>query len=298
MTITITGGSGFVGTAITQKLIELGHAIIILDRNPSRIIHPSVEFVRTDFTEGTVPDRVVDVDAVIHLAGVSVFKRWTTEYKRLILESRTRPIQELLRIARSTGKAPRVFVSASAIGWYGYGMESVDESAPAGKGFLSQVCSEWEKEALSFEGVASRVVSIRTAIVLGPGGGMMSQVIPIFRRGLGGTFGSGRQWFSWIHLDDLVSVYVKAVTDESLSGPINAASPNPVTNRQFVRALGHALRRTAFWRIPGFLLRIVLGEFADAVLGSQRVIPKKLADAGFEFRYPSVDQALMRCMRT
>lgn len=292
MIITITGGSGFVGTAITQKLIELGHRVIILDRNPSSIHHSSVEYIATGFSPGTVPDRVVDVDAIIHLAGVSIFKRWTPEYKKLILTSRTRPIQELLSISRKTGKSPRAFVSASAIGWYGYSIDLVDESTPVGTDFLSGVCSEWEAEAASFESVGSRVVSVRTAIVLGPRGGMMSQVIPIFKWGMGGVFGSGKQWFSWIHLNDLVSIYVKAATDGTLSGPVNAASPNPVTNRQFVRALGHVIHRPTFLRIPGWVLRIVLGEFAGAVLGSQRVAPKKLADAGFLFAYSTIEKAL------
>jgi uncharacterized protein len=297
MIITITGGSGFIGTAITKKLIELGHRVIILDRNPPRIQHSLVEYIATDFSEGTVPDRVVDVDAIIHLAGTSIFKRWTPEYKKLILSSRTRPIQELLDISRRTGKAPRAFVSASAIGWYGYGVEAVDESFAAGTGFLSQVCSQWEAEATSFESVQSRVISVRTAIVLGPGGGMMSQVVPVFKWGIGGTFGSGEQWFSWIHVDDLVSVYIQAVTDESLSGSVNAASPNPVTNKQFVRALGRTLHRPSFLRIPGWALRIVLGEFAGAVLGSQRVIPKKLIDAGFSFTYPTIERALEKSLR-
>lgn len=292
MVITITGGSGFVGTVITRKLVELGHNVIILDRNPSRIQHSLVEYIATDFSENTVPDRVVDVDAVIHLAGVSVFKRWTPEYKKQILDSRTRPIQQLLKISRKTGKAPRAFVSASAIGWYGYGINTVNESDPAGTGFLSEVCSQWEVEAKSFESVGSRVVSVRTAIVLGPGGGMMSQVIPLFRWGIGGTFGSGKQWFSWIHVDDLVSVYLRAVTDQVLSGPVNASSPNPVTNKEFVRVLGRVLHRPSFLRIPGWALRIVLGEFATAVLGSQRVIPKKLTDAGFSFSYPHLEKAL------
>lgn len=296
MKIIITGGSGFIGTALTQKLLQQNHEVCVLDRMPPKITNPKLTHITTDFSPGTVPNEVCDADAIIHLAGASIFSKWTQEHKHAILQSRVEPIKEMLALCTAQGRAPKVFVSASAIGWYGYTHEVRDEASLHGSGFLAEVCSAWEQEAHTFEQVGSRVVSVRTAIVLGPGGGMMKSALPPFKLGLGGTFGKGDQWFSWIHIDDLVSVYIQALTDATISGPINAAAPEPVTSAQFTKTLATVLHRPALFRIPAFALKLALGEFATAVLGSQRIIPAKLQQLGFVYAYPTLKGALEKCV--
>jgi uncharacterized protein (TIGR01777 family) len=199
----------------------------------------------------------------------------------------------LIDAVKKAGRGPRVFVSASAVGYYGEGGEAtLTESSPAGTDFLARVCREWELVAKRSEQVGMRWVSVRTGIVLGPGGGMLSKLIPVFKWGVGGALGSGKQWFSWIHIEDLLSVYVAAVTDVRLSGPVNAVAPHPVRNTEFTRVLAEVLHRPAFFHVPGFALRMVLGELANAVLMSQRVVPKRLSEIDFSFRYPTIKQAL------
>ena len=296
MNIAITGGSGFIGTALTRKLIAGEHSVTIYDRRAPQFSHERVSFVESNLADGVAPASIAAHDVIVHLAGVSIYERWTTECKQQILESRTKSTTAIVDACRASAIKPSVFVCASAVGYYGDQGETVlDEDAqaqPTGTDFLSDVCVAWESSASKIEDLGIRRVSIRTAIVLGPGGGMMAKLVPLFTWGLGGRLGSGRQWFSWIHIDDLVAIYEQAITDARMTGAVNASAPEPVTNITFTKSLGRALHRPAFWIIPEFVLRIILGEFAKAVLASTRAVPRKLESLGFVFKYPSIDGAI------
>lgn len=304
MNIAITGGSGFIGTALAHKLIDSGHTVTVYDRIAPRFSHEHMTYIMANLVTDPAPASIAHHDAIVHLAGVSIYERWTTEYKQQIMDSRIKSTMSIIDACRTSmnasvnqvGNKPSVFVCASAVGYYGdQGDAILDESAaPQSRGsdFLSDVCVAWEDSAQKIEELGIRRVSIRTAIVLGPGGGMMSKLLPIFKWGLGGRLGNGNQWFSWIHIDDLVAIYYEAITNGNLSGAINATAPEPITNRVFTKSLGKALRRPTFWIIPAFILRIILGEFAKAVLASTRAVPAKLQSIGFVFNYPSIDSAI------
>jgi uncharacterized protein (TIGR01777 family) len=304
MNIAITGGSGFIGTALARKLLESGHNITVYDRVAPRFSHERMQFVVANLVTDPAPASIADHNAIVHLAGVSIYERWTTAYKKQILDSRTKSTASIIDVCRASmdvlenqsKQKPAVFVCASAVGLYGdQGDKILDENAlpqPSGTDFLSDVCVAWENAAQKIEDLGIRRVSIRTAIVLGPDGGMMSKLLPIFTWGLGGRLGSGKQWFSWIHIDDLVAIYYESITNTNLSGPVNATAPEPVTNRVFTKSLGQVLHRWTPWIIPSFALRIILGEFAKAVLASTRAVPAKLQAIGFQFTYPSIDNAI------
>jgi uncharacterized protein (TIGR01777 family) len=282
--ICITGGSGFIGMQLAKYFTKAGHSVLILDLHPPRENFSGVTFIQSNLVTDIPVDAFLSCDAVIHLAGVSIFGRWTPAYKKLILESRVRTAQALIDVVKRANKGPRVFVSASAIGYYGDGgEESLTEASPNGKDFLATVCGEWEAAAQTSETVGMRWVSVRTGIVLGPGGGMLSKLIPVFRAGLGGPLGNGNQWFSWIYIDDLIAIYSTAVFDESLKGPINATTPNPVRNNELTATIAGVLNRPAFFRVPGFILRFFLGELGSTLLMSQKVLPQKLLERGFSF---------------
>jgi uncharacterized protein (TIGR01777 family) len=296
MNIAITGGSGFIGTSLTRKLLDAGHHVTVYDRVAPRFAHERLQFISANLVTDPAPLSIAKHDAIVHLAGVSIYERWTKEYKQEIMDSRTKSTASIVDACRQSESKSSVFVCASAVGYYGdQGDRVLDESvaAPiAGTDFLSGVCVAWESAAQQIENLDIRRVSVRTAIVLGPNGGMMSKLLPLFRWGLGGRLGTGNQWFSWIHIDDLVGIYYAAITDSQLSGPVNAAAPEPVTNRMFTQSLGKALHRPTFWVIPAFVLRIILGEFAKAVLASTRAVPTKLQAMGFVFKYKTIDEAV------
>lgn len=296
MNIAITGGSGFIGTALARRLADEGHDITIYDRSAPRFSHERMKFRMAHLVSDPAPADIANHDAIVHLAGVSIYERWTPEYKQQIMDSRTKSTASILEACRTSAAKPSVFVCASAVGYYGNQGDALlgEDASPQPKGtdFLSDVCVAWESAAQQFEELGMRRVSIRTAIVLGPGGGMMSKLVPLFKWGLGGTLGTGKQWFSWIHVDDLVSVYREAIMNPTLAGPVNACSPEPVTNKMFTKSLGKSLHRWTPWLIPAFALRIILGEFAAAVLASTRAVPAKLRSIGFAFKYETIDQAL------
>jgi uncharacterized protein (TIGR01777 family) len=296
MNIAITGGSGFIGTALAHKLLDTGHQVTIYDRIAPRFSHERMTYVTGNLVTDPAPASIAYHDVVVHLAGVSIYERWTTEYKQQIMDSRTKSTASIVDACRQSETKPSVFVCASAVGYYGdQGDRVLDESAAAptvGTDFLSDVCVAWESAAQKIEDLGIRRVSVRTAIVLGPGGGMMSKLLPIFKWGLGGRLGNGNQWFSWIHIDDLIAIYYEAITNTQLSGPVNATAPEPVTNRVFTKSLGRVLHRPVFWIIPAFALRIILGEFAKAVLASTRAVPVKLKSIGFTFTYSTIDEAV------
>jgi uncharacterized protein (TIGR01777 family) len=273
MRIAMTGASGFIGRALTARLQAAGHA---------------VEPLRTRETVQAPP-----CDAVVHLAGEPVAQRWTPEAKRRIRDSRVEGTRRLVESLARMSPPPAVLVSASAVGIYGSrGDETLTESSPPGSGFLAEVCVAWEREAQAAGALGIRVVNPRIGVVLGRGGGALERMLPIFRHGAGGHLGSGRQWMSWIHLDDLTALIEFALDNPGLRGPLNATAPHPLTNTEFTHTLGAALHRPAVLPVPAFALKLKFGEMASVLLDSQRAIPEALQAAGFQFRYPDLGPAL------
>lgn len=252
MKFAITGGSGFIGTKLSLALAEKGCEINILDLRPPRLdgvkdeTKRRIAFYRVDLLKEPAPLESIDgAEAVIHLAGVNIFSRWTPEYKRLIVDSRVKTAQALIETIEQCANRPAALISASAVGYYGdRGEEELTEESSPGNDFLAELCINWEKVILAAKDLGLRTVSVRTAPVLGPGG-LLSILVPLYEKFLGGTLGNGRQWFPWIHRSDLISIYEKVAIGDSFSGPINAASPNPVRNREFNKALAKALGRPA-----------------------------------------------------
>lgn len=274
MKIAITGASGFLGRAITDHLRERGHTVIAIS-------------LRHELK----PDSFLPCDAVIHLAGEPVAQRWTKAARQRIHDSRihgTRALVDALRTA-----PPSVLVSASAIGYYGSrGNNILTEDATPSSDFLGKVAVGWEQEAFAAETFGARVVVPRIGVVLGPGGGALKKMLLPFRLGLGGRLGNGKQWMSWIHIDDLTALIEFAIMNSELSGPVNAAAPAPVTNAEFTRVLARTLHRPAIFPVPAFVLKLIFGEMSQILLGSQRVLPEAALRAGFDFRYSDLGVAL------
>jgi uncharacterized protein (TIGR01777 family) len=284
--IAITGSSGLIGTALVGHLKSEGHTVQRLVRRAPI----AVDEITWDPTSGHVDlDALAGVDAIIHLAGTPVAdKRWTKKYKTEILNSR---LMGTATIAKAAAQVkPDVFISASAIGWYGEsGNRAVIESDRAGDDFLAAVCREWEAAADLATDV--RTVKLRTGLVLDPTGGALGKMLPIFRLGFGGKLGSGKQWWSWITLHDVVRAIDFALVND-ISGPVNLTSPNPVTNQEFTSALARALHRPALFPAPSLAIKIGLGGFSTEVLGSKKVVPQVLQDAGFTWDYPHITETL------
>jgi uncharacterized protein (TIGR01777 family) len=284
--IAVTGASGLIGTALVGYLKSQGHTVQRLVRRAA----VSSEEITWDPIAGTVDmEALAGVDAVIHLAGAGVSdKRWTKKYKSEILNSRllgTTTIAKAVAIVK-----PQVFISASAIGWYGEsGNRAVVESDRVGDDFLAAVCREWESAADLAGDV--RTVKLRTGLVLDPTGGALGKMLPLFRFGLGGKLSNGKQWWSWITLHDQIRA-IAFLLENKVSGPVNLTSPNPVTNSEFTAGLARALHRPALFPVPGIALKIVLGGFSAEVLGSKKVMPQALTEAGFTFDYPHISSAL------
>ena len=253
-----------------------------------------VEFTIWDPERNIAPVAVLEqADAVVHLAGEPVAQRWSQETKRRIRASRVDGTLRLVEALGQCSRRPAVLVSASAVGYYGdRGGEELAESSPPGKGFLPEVCIEWERAARSAESLGMRVSMLRLGMVLAREGGALAKMLPAFRFGLGGRLGSGEQYMAWIHLDDLVSLILWAVENDKARGPINAVAPVPITNSDFTRALGRALGRPAIVPVPGAAVRLLFGEMSEILFNSQRVIPEAARRAGFEFRHPEVFAAL------
>ena len=284
--IAITGASGLIGTALVGYLKSEGHTVQRLVRRP--VVAP--DEIQWDPKTGFVDiEALRGVDAVIHLAGVGVGdKRWSKKYKAEILNSR---LLGTTAIANAVNEVkPQVFISASAIGWYGEsGNRAVVETDRAGDDFLAAVCREWEAAADIATG--TRVVKIRTGLVLDPTGGALGRMLPLFRFGLGGKLGNGKQWWSWITLHDQIRA-IAFLLEHNISGPVNITSPNPVTNQEFTSALARALHRPALFPAPAIALKIALGGFSSEILGSKKVTPATLAEAGFIWDYPHITSAL------
>ena len=300
MRVLITGASGFVGRALTRALAERGDEPVALTRDPERaraaLPALSAAYAWRPLDEPAPTEALAGAEAVVNLMGESVAGRWTPRRKRVILESRetgTRNLAAGMRSAAGGGAAPRTLLSASALGYYGdRGDETLSEAAAPGEGFLADICVRWEAEALEAESDGVRVALLRTGHVLGRGGGMLAPLSRLARLGLSGPLASGRQWWPWAHLDDVVGVILHALDAEGLRGPVNVCAPAPARQREFARALGRALRRPAALPAPGFALRLALGEFASELLSSRRMSPATALDSGYHFRYEELDAAL------
>lgn len=291
MKIAVTGGTGFIGSALVKALRERGHEVRVLSRQAKP--QEGVRVFAWDPMEGEPPEESLDgVEAVIHLAGEPLAQRWTAEVKRKIAESRSKGTRHLVQAMTTMSPRPRVLVSASAIGIYGdRGEELLTETSKPGKGFLASTTAAWEEQALLAESLGMRVACLRTGIVLGDGGALREMLLP-FRLGVGGKIAGGRQWMSWIHLEDMVGLYVMAVEDEGAKGPINGVAPFAVTNAEFTRTLARVLRRPAVLPIPALALKVLFGEMSKVLMESQRVVPLAADRLGFRFRYPKLGPAL------
>jgi uncharacterized protein (TIGR01777 family) len=295
--VLITGGTGFIGAVVVRQLSDLGHSIIVLSRRtePPHGLKENVRLVHWRGPKEDIPDEAFDqIDAVINLAGESIGGgRWSAARKDRIFESRIQTTRHLaIKIAAMTTK-PKLFISGSAVGYYGpHGDEEITEASPPGSDFLAVVCSHWEEEAKAVVRHGVRLALLRTGVVLGPGGGALPRMMLPFELFVGGPVGSGRQVLSWIHRDDLVGLIRFALENDHVSGPINVTAPGPVTNRQFARVLGRVMGRPSFMPTPGFLLRLALGEMSDLVLAGQRVVPKRALEYKFAFQYPELECAL------
>lgn len=301
MNIWITGGSGFVGKELSALLLDRGHRVVAVGSRPEfdGIRHEHFRYVSADTTrEGAWQEGLREADAVVNLTGRSIFSYWTDAAKKQIYESRVATTRNVVAALGTDPGRETVLISTSAVGYYGdRGDERLTEASPRGEGFLADVSQDWEGEALAAEKKGVRVVIARFGIVLGKNGGALKQMLPPFRLGLGGPLGNGRQWFPWIHMDDLISGILFALTEKAVRGPINLAAPNPVQNRTFAGAMGRVLRRPALIPVPGCVLKTVMGELGEVLLSSQRALPVKLLDDGFRFEYPDIGPALKQLIR-
>ena len=295
--VLVTGGTGFIGSRVCDALHQKGDALYVLSRNPSRAQtklrsakavygwNPEIEKLPTEATS--------NVEAVIHLAGETIAGRWNAQKKRKIRDSRILSTRNLVDSFADADTKPNALVCASAIGYYGgSGNENFTEASPAGKDFLAEVCEEWETEAQKASELGIRVVMVRIGLVLGLGGGLLQQVLPPFRMGVGGILGNGKQWMSWIHIDDVVGILLHALESSQIHGALNATAPTPVRNTEFTKTLGAVLRRPTLFPVPTFGLKLMMGEFADFIVLSQNVIPERTETSGYEFYYRTLESAL------
>ena len=294
--IVITGATCFIGKKVTNSLIARGDKVTVFTRSVEKAekIFPGAENLII-WNQGAESGSFSfeSIDAVIHLAGENVMgRRWSEQHKKNLLASRVSGTRELTEALEKAKNKPEVFISASAVGYYGNSEEAVDEYSPSGNDFLAGVVKSWEDETKRVDPMKIRRVNIRIGLVLDGKEGTLAKMIVPFRYFIGGPLGSGKQWFPWIHIDDLVGLFLFALDNGNMSGIINGVSPNPVRMDQFCNMLGKVLHRPSLFRIPAFLLRLVLGEAADVILSGAQVIPKRTLAAGYKFRFESVSGAL------
>lgn len=289
MKLLVSGASGFIGSCVVSYLQSYGHKILRLVRS-----NPSDGDVLWQPSKSQMDRLPEGLDGVIHLAGESIAGRWTRDKKRRIYDSRVQGTRFLSERLAAMEHRPNVFICASAVGYYGHQRDAVlTETTPPGVGFLSSVCREWEAAGQPAQQAGIRTVHLRLGMVLAAHGGALARMLPAFKMGLGGKLGNGRQWISWISLMDVIRIIDFALHTESLDGPINAVSPEPVQNHAFTHTLGHTLHRPTILPIPAPLLRLVFGEFAkETLLASTRAIPEKLLNCGFSFEHPNLPAAL------
>jgi len=281
--ILMTGATGFIGSRLRSRLEARGHSVLAVSRRPGAAV---------DWSDASLARGVRDTEAVIHLAGENIFgRRWNPRQKQVLVSSRVETTRKLAALVAA--RKPACFISSSAIGFYGTSETATfDERSPRGSDFMADLCMQWEDatEAAVESGV--RTCRVRTGIALGKGGGALSKMLPFFRFFIGGPLGSGRQWMSWIHVDDLCALYQFLLENPRLSGAFNGTAPNPVTNKDLSRALGRVMHRPSLLPVPAPMLRLTLGEIADMLVRGQRVLPRRAEEAGFRFEHPEIEEAL------
>lgn len=303
MNVVVAGGTGFIGSALVKELSEHGHSVAILSRNPegkraSELAPlPGVNPVGWDAKgagDASFSAAIGAADAVVNFAGAPINEgRWTDARKEVLRKSRIDSTRALVQAMSKVNRKPGVLINASAVGYYGYrGDEVCHEDSAPGDDFLARLCADWEAEAAEARKLGVRVVSLRTGMVLAPRGGALEKLKLPFRLFVGGPFASGKQWMSWIHQRDLVRLVLFALDNEELNGPVNATAPDPRRNRDFAKAIGKAMKRPSRIPTPGFALRLALGEFGHSLTQGQRVLPIAAQNAGFEFKYPTLEAAL------
>jgi uncharacterized protein (TIGR01777 family) len=296
MRVTLTGATGLIGTRLVRALQERGDGVTVLSRSPerARAALGDVDAHAWDPSAAPAPvDALEGRDAVVHLAGENVAQRWTDDAKRRIRESRELGTRNLVAGLRAAQHRPPVLVSSSAVGYYGpHGPEPLPEDTPPGDDFLARVCVAWEREAQAAADLGLRVVLVRTGVVLDKDGGALGKMLPFFKAGIGGPVAGGRQHLPWVHADDVVGIYLRAVDDARWSGPVNATAPRPVTNREFSKALGRALHRPALAPVPALAIRTLYGEMAEIVTKGQNAIPRRALELGYRPSHPELDEAL------
>lgn len=297
-TITITGATGFIGKKLLYALQDRGDKVIVFSRDTEKaksLFPAAAECVEWDYNKPELwKSYLENCDAVVHLAGANLFsKRWNDDFKKAVLKSREVSTKNLVEAIKSCAHKPEVFISASGIGYYGdCGDTVLDENSPKGNDFLADVCEAWESEARMIDELGVRNVQIRTGLVLSPEDGALKQMLPPFKFFIGGPLGNGKQWSSWLHIDDIVGIYLHAIDNKNLSGAVNAASPNPLRMKEFAKTLGKVLKRPSLFSVPKFVLKIVVGEAAEVVTASQRVDVKKLFKSGYKFKFDNLEDAL------
>lgn len=289
MRVLVTGGTGFIGRELCLRLAETGHEVVVLSRSTDAAVAGAASVVT-----GLEALDASGFAAVVNLAGASIADgRWTEARKTLLVESRVKTTSALVEWMGRAARPPAVLLSASAVGYYGeQGDRVVTEATVPTPGFTHELCAAWEAEARGAEAHGIRVCLVRTGVVLDRDGGALAKMLPAFRLGAGGRLGSGEHWFPWIHREDMVSIYLWLLEHESSTGAYNASAPNPVTNADFTRALGEALHRPTFLPMPAKALQLMFGEMSELLLVSDRMVPQRLLDEGFPFRYPQIGPAL------
>lgn len=290
MKILISGGTGFIGTALCEYLIK-NNDLVVKTRNP-KSTHQEIKYIAT--LSEIDPDEVIDI--VINLAGESIAnKRWSNTQKQKIVESRLSITEEFIAFFKRIEKKPRLFISGSAIGYYGIeaGDSKISEEDSGDDSFSSNLCTKWESSALQAESLGIRTCILRTGIVLGKEGGVLKKMLPAFKFGLGGNIGMGKQWMSWIHMADIIGIINHCIIDEDLKGPMNCTAPHPVTNIEFTETLGRLLSRPTVVNIPEIMIKILMGEMGkELLLSGKRIVPNKAMNSGYEFKYNSLETAL------
>ena len=297
MNYLLAGGSGFVGTYFAKYLTEKGHSVTIMTRSPAKYANSKTGYRYCGWGDELV-EELNRTDVLVNLAGENLFgERWNEEVKKRLVASRIETTRKLVEGIAKAGDKPKVFVSSSAVGYYGEnGDKELPEGSPPKEDFLSNICVAWEKESEPATQYGVRVVNPRIGVVIEQDGGALEKMLPAFKMFVGGPLGSGKQWFPWIHMQDTIRILEFCATNESLNGPVNCVAPEPVRMSAFTTTLGKVMSRPSFFPVPEFVLSVVVGEAASDIVASQRVIPKVLSDAGFEWLYPDAFSALKDVM--